>query len=136
MIYIYESGDGNCKIGCSSDPEKRKYQIEHETGLTCTRFKSFPNLSDMFLTEKEIHKSLARHSIFGEWFSIGFASAETVVSKYCEMEIASNKLEAKVIPVIQPTKEQREWLDKEKKRTGNSEAAIVRGLIQKEIENV
>lgn len=45
-------------------------------------------------------------------------------------------MKAKVIPVIQPTKEQREWLDKEKKRTGNSEAAIVRGLIQKEMEIV
>lgn len=43
-------------------------------------------------------------------------------------------MKAKVIPVVQPTQQQREWLDEEKKRTGNSEAAIVRGLIQKEIE--
>lgn len=44
-------------------------------------------------------------------------------------------MKAKVIPVVQPTQEQRDWLDKEKKRTGNSEAAIVRGLIQKEVES-
>jgi len=44
-------------------------------------------------------------------------------------------MKAKVIPVVQPTQEQRDWLDKEKKRTGNSEAAIIRGLIQREVEN-
>lgn len=45
-------------------------------------------------------------------------------------------MKPKVIPIVQPTKQQREWLDKEKERTGNSESAIIRGLIQKEIENV
>ena len=41
----------------------------------------------------------------------------------------------KIIPVVQPTEKQREWLNKEKKRTGNSESSIIRGLIQDEIEN-
>lgn len=40
----------------------------------------------------------------------------------------------KIIPVIQPTEKQRKWLDMEKERTGNSEAAIIRTLIQVEID--
>ena len=42
---------------------------------------------------------------------------------------------AKVISVIQPTVNQREWLDNEKKRTGNTEASIIRGLIQQAMES-
>ena len=42
---------------------------------------------------------------------------------------------AKVISVIQPTVNQREWLDNEKKRTGNMEASIIRGLIQQAMES-
>lgn len=45
-------------------------------------------------------------------------------------------MKPKVIPVIQPTKSQREWLDKEKERTGNSESAIIRGLIQEKLDDV
>lgn len=41
----------------------------------------------------------------------------------------------KIIPVVKPTENQREWLDKEKKRTGNSESSIIRGLIQEKVEN-
>lgn len=42
---------------------------------------------------------------------------------------------AKIIPVVQPTEKQREWLNAEKKRTGNSESSIIRGLIQEKVEN-
>ncbi len=44
-------------------------------------------------------------------------------------------MKPKVIPVIQPTHTQREWLNKEKERTGNTEAAIIRMLIQDRVEN-
>lgn len=40
----------------------------------------------------------------------------------------------KKIPVITPTQKQRDWLDAEKERTGNTEAAIIRGLIQEKME--
>jgi hypothetical protein len=39
------------------------------------------------------------------------------------------------LPTFMPTKEQREWIEKEKVRTGNSFAVILKGLIQKEIDN-
>tara|TARA_R110002074_G_scaffold105666_1_gene228234 strand:+ start:228 stop:641 length:414 start_codon:yes stop_codon:yes gene_type:complete len=135
MIYIFESGNGYCKIGCSEDPESRKRSIEYATGLACTRFISFRHLSEMLPTEKEIHKELSVNSVFGEWFSIDFESAEIVVSKCCKMKIEKKNSAPKVMPVVQPTEKQRKWLDEEKKRTGNSEASIVRGLIQEKIEN-
>ena len=40
----------------------------------------------------------------------------------------------KKIAPIQPTKEQREWLDFEILRTGNSQASIIRQLMQSEID--
>lgn len=40
----------------------------------------------------------------------------------------------KVISVIRPTEGQRKWLDNEAKRTGNSEASIIRGLIQEKVD--
>ena len=39
------------------------------------------------------------------------------------------------VPTFQPTAEQREWLETEKKKTGNSFSTILKSLIQKEIEN-
>lgn len=41
----------------------------------------------------------------------------------------------KKIAPIQPTKQQREWLDNEKEKTNESHASIIRKLIQKEIDN-
>jgi len=38
------------------------------------------------------------------------------------------------MPVLRVTKEQKEFLDREKVRTGNSYASLVRGMIQKAIE--
>jgi hypothetical protein len=87
MIYIYESGVGHCKIGCSKDPDLRRYQIEIETGLSCTRFKSFEHESDMFELETEIHKSIPCNLIFGEWFSINFDDAELIVLDACGRKI-------------------------------------------------
>jgi len=39
------------------------------------------------------------------------------------------------VPTFMPTKEQREWLENEKKRTANAFSVILKGLIQKEIDN-
>lgn len=39
------------------------------------------------------------------------------------------------VPTFMPTKEQREWLEKEKEKTGNAFSVILKGLIQKEINN-
>ena len=39
------------------------------------------------------------------------------------------------LPTFMPTKEQREWIEKEKARTGNSFSVILKSLIQKEIDN-
>ena len=39
----------------------------------------------------------------------------------------------KKISPVQPTKAQREWLEEEAKRTGNSIATVVRALIQEKI---
>ena len=38
-----------------------------------------------------------------------------------------------VLPITRITKEQREWLDKKKDKTGESGAVIIRALIQHEI---
>lgn len=40
----------------------------------------------------------------------------------------------KIIAPFRPTKEQREWLDSECKRTGEAQAVILRKLMQKELE--
>ena len=39
------------------------------------------------------------------------------------------------VPTFMATKEQREWLEAEKARTGNAFSVILKGLIQKEIDN-
>ncbi|AUS00462.1 hypothetical protein NVP1275O_22 [Vibrio phage 1.275.O._10N.286.54.E11] len=39
------------------------------------------------------------------------------------------------IPPFTPTKEQRKWIENKKKKTGDSFASILRGLMQKEIDN-
>ncbi len=41
----------------------------------------------------------------------------------------------KRIPTFEPTKQQRKWMEKEKKATGNSFATILKGLIQEKIDN-
>jgi len=41
----------------------------------------------------------------------------------------------KRVPTFLPTKEQREWLESEKKKTGNSFSVILKSLIQKELTN-
>lgn len=41
----------------------------------------------------------------------------------------------KPIPVIRPTKEQRDWINKEMRRTGNSEAAVIRSLIDEKMRS-
>lgn len=43
-------------------------------------------------------------------------------------------MKPKIIPIVQPTKNQRKWLDKEKERTGNTESSIIRSLIQEKID--
>jgi hypothetical protein len=43
-------------------------------------------------------------------------------------------MKAKKIAPIEPTVQQREWLDKEKERTGESFATIIRKLIQDKID--
>lgn len=40
----------------------------------------------------------------------------------------------KPIPVIQVTENQRNWINSEMKRTGNSESSIIRSLIQEKLE--
>lgn len=40
----------------------------------------------------------------------------------------------KRMPTFEPTKLQREWMEKEKERTGNSFSVILKGLIQKELD--
>ena len=39
------------------------------------------------------------------------------------------------IPTFKPTQAQRDWLESEKKRTGNAFAVILKGLIQEKIDN-
>jgi len=41
----------------------------------------------------------------------------------------------KRVPTFMPTKEQRDWLETTKEKTKNSFAVILKGLIQKEIDN-
>ena len=38
------------------------------------------------------------------------------------------------IPTFTPTQEQREWAEKEKKRTGNSFSTIMKGLLQEKVD--
>ena len=38
------------------------------------------------------------------------------------------------IPTFTPTKAQRDWLEQEKQRTGNTFASIIRTLIQKKVD--
>jgi hypothetical protein len=39
------------------------------------------------------------------------------------------------VPTFMPTKDQRDWLEAEKKKTGNAFSVILKGLIQKEIDH-
>lgn len=43
--------------------------------------------------------------------------------------------QATQIPPITPTIEQRIWLEKKKRKTGDSFASIIRGLIQEKIDS-
>ena len=38
------------------------------------------------------------------------------------------------LPTFLPTKEQRDWIDSEKEKTGNSYAVILKSLLQKEVD--
>lgn len=38
------------------------------------------------------------------------------------------------VPTFMPTKEQREWLESEKLKTGNAFSVILKGLIQEKID--
>lgn len=47
--------------------------------------------------------------------------------------MSNNHMAEKMLPPIRITKAQRDWLDDERKRTGNTLAVLVRNLIQERI---
>lgn len=42
-------------------------------------------------------------------------------------------MKVKMIAPVKPTKDQREWLDNEASKTGESQASIIRKLIQEKV---
>ncbi|CAL9962619.1 hypothetical protein VPH219E481_0071 [Vibrio phage 219E48-1] len=130
-VYVAESGCGYVKIGMSQEPLLRHQAIARSTGLNITRFEYKEMLGDAFMAEQEIHKKLASNRLFGEWFAIDFDEALGAVVKQSSIEL-KRKSRLRIAPFY-PTVAQREWLDNQVKETGNGQAAILRSLLQEQV---
>ncbi|AUR93008.1 hypothetical protein NVP1181O_44 [Vibrio phage 1.181.O._10N.286.46.C9] len=86
MVYIYESGEGYCKIGYSIDVESRSNSILNETGLISTRIMAFKTPFDSKV-ENRCHKAIRELRVFGEWFKIDFIEACKLVSHIAKYAI-------------------------------------------------
>jgi len=75
ILYVIEFSNNTVKIGVTSNFEKRKKQIEHQSGLIAKKWRLFPDFDNARNSESAAHKYFAAKRLNGEYFSIRFDEA-------------------------------------------------------------
>jgi len=75
ILYVIKFNNNTVKIGVTKNFEKRKKQIEHQSGLTAEKWELFTNVDNARNKESAAHKYFAAQRLNGEYFGICFDEA-------------------------------------------------------------
>ena len=81
VVYVALIKDGKVKIGITSYPQRRKTELENQSGFTIERFFNSDPYSNACKIETAIHETFYNQRIKGEWFSCDFDDAVEEIKK-------------------------------------------------------
>jgi hypothetical protein len=137
-LYVARCEEHNkTKIGITDNLKRRMSHLSYEQGSKVVAVYKSEGIKNAEQCEKQALECCVNR-IEGEWFNCTHEKAiECVISAVSLLGVAGDVHQSNVkrIASFEPTQNQRDWLEATKEKTKNSFAVILKGLIQKEIDN-